>query len=255
MIRQVLGSVAFGIGIAVVACSSSTPADKYPTVDSFCTAKADAECVQSKVADACGVTADTCKAARTNACKTVAANAVGRNYTPGLAEDCINKTLAVYQDRVIDPTKEDAYNDACNRVFAGTKNKSDPCTGLYDCSGSLICDTDKGFCADKVEKQLKDFCNNPGEVCATGLYCQQQGSTRVCQPKVAQGQPCSQTSPCLETLRCTNTCVPKAASGEACDANTDCSTNACDTSGTPHKCIARQYASENGSCKDFGASS
>jgi hypothetical protein len=245
-------AVSFAGGVFVVACSTEATPDKYPTVDSFCAAKADAECAQ--VAAACGVTSDACKLRRTQACKDAAAAAVGRNYTPSLAEDCITKTTAVYQDRVIDPVKEQAFDDACNRVFAGTKNKSDPCTGLYDCSGTLTCDTDKGFCADKTEKNLNDGCNNPGEVCAKGLFCQLRGTTRFCTAKKNQGEACAADSPCAETLRCVNTCVPKAAAGEACNTNDDCATGACDTStATNKKCIAKQYASETGSCKDFGA--
>ena len=247
MIRRVLGLIALAGGVAVVACSTETASDPYPTVDSFCSAKANIECKDS--AALCGVTADACKGARTQACHTLANGAVGRTYTPSSAQDCLDKTTAVYADRVVNKDKETAATDACNRVFAGTKNKADACTGLYDCTSSLVCD--KGFCADKVEKQPNDGCSNAGEVCTSGYYCQQNGSQSFCKPDKNQGEPCSAKDPCNSGLRCVNTCIPLAASGEACDTSNDCATTLCDP--TSKKCIARQYASETGTCKDFGA--
>src|SRR5688572_9140106 len=148
MIRKALGLLAFGGAFVVVACGDDPPPDKYPSTDAFCTAKAAEEC--KAAAALCSVTEDTCKARRTQACTAAAGTAIGqgRVYRPANAEACLSKTTAVYADRVIDPTKEDAFTESCARVFVGSKKKSEACANLYDCEGSLTCDVQKGFCAD-----------------------------------------------------------------------------------------------------------
>ena len=205
------------------------------------------------VGAACSVTDDKCKDSRKSAClsATGAAAGQGRTYRPANAEACITKTTDVYKDRVIDAVKEAAFKVACDRVFTGTKKKSEACTNEYDCEGTLVCDTDKGFCADKVEKKDNDPCNNPGDICGKGLYCQQRGTTKFCTPKNKLGDSCNlKDAPCLEDLRCNATsCVALQAAGQPCDTSDECSTGFCNTD---RKCQAKQYASETGTCKDFG---
>jgi hypothetical protein len=243
MIRRVLALMAFSGGIGIVACSSDAPADKYPSVDSFCTAKAEEECVTSKSADRCGVTADVCKGKRVAACQADASAAAGRSYTPSLADACLAATHAVYADPVVDSGKFQTYEDACNKVFAGKAAKGAPCTGAYDCSGALVCDTLQHLCADKVQKSANDFCGNPGEVCPTDQYCKPNGSAHQCAPKLTSTQACDKDNPCVDALYCNVTCVPKQQTTQPCASNDACSTGLCDTTATPSKCIARLYAS------------
>ena len=249
MIRKTLFLMASSAaGFLVFACGDDDPSEKYPSADSFCAAKADAEC--KAVGAVCGVADATCKDRRVEACRTAAGAATGqgRVYRAANAEVCITATTAVYADRVIVDTKEDAFEDACARVFAGTKKLSEPCVNLYDCEGSLTCDTDKGFCAQKSPKKTDEGCNNPGDICNAGLYCQQRGGSKFCAPKKNIAQPCDTGNPCLESLRCINTCLAKVATGEPCDTSDQCTTGFCNAE---KKCGARQYPSETGSCKDF----
>jgi hypothetical protein len=253
MIRSTVGT-AFVVSIVAVAAACSTTEaapDKYPSVDSFCAAKAKAEC--DAVAAACTVSSDTCTSARKNACATAAgvATGQGRTYRAANAQTCIDKATVLYADRVLDPTKEEAFYDACERVFSGSKKKSDPCSNAYDCEGSLVCDVDKGFCADKVTKKLKDPCNNPGDICDTGLFCQDQGGSKFCAAKGALGAACRIPEvPCVEDLRCNGTsCVALEAASQPCDTNDECVTHFCNAT---KLCQAAQYASETGTCKDFG---
>ncbi len=252
MIRRALGLFAFGAGLVVVAaCGDDTPTAKYPTVDSFCAAKAAEEC--KAVAAACAVPDDTCKGARVGACQAAAgaATSQGRTYHHENAESCIARTTIVYADRVIDAVKEEAFVEACEHVFSGSKKKNEACTNAYDCEGTLVCDLDKKLCSVKVEKKNDEPCNNPGDICAKNLYCQQRGSVKFCTPKNKLGETCDATdAPCEEGIRCSATaCVAKNAAGAACDTNDECVSNFCDAD---KKCRARTYASETGTCKDFG---
>lgn len=251
MIRKALGLLTLAGGIALIACGEDEPAAKYPSVDSFCAAKAAEEC--KVVSPICAITDQVCNARRTDACKSAAnaALAQGRVYTAAKADACIAKTTEAYKDRVVDPVKEEALKEACERVFTGVKKLSEPCTSLYECEGSLVCDLDKGpVCATKVEKKKDEPCNNPGDICNKGLYCQQRGSVKFCTDKNRLDESCNpKDAPCMEDLRCTNKCVPLQKAGEPCDTNDECVTRLCNAD---RKCGARQYPSETGTCKDFG---
>lgn len=251
MIRRALGLMAFGGGLVLIACGDDDEGPKYPSADSFCVAKAAEEC--KAVAAVCTVSEDTCKNARKSACMTATgvATGQGRTYTAGNADACIAKTAEVYKDRVIDAAKEESFKLACERVFAGAKKKSDACSNEFDCAGSLVCDLDKGFCADQVDKKENDPCNNPGDICGKGFYCQQRGTSKFCSPKNKVGDSCNvKEAPCLEDLRCNGTsCVALQKAGDPCDTNEECTTSFCNGE---RKCQARQYASETGTCKDFG---
>lgn len=259
MIRRALGLIVVGGVLVLVACSDDATPEKYPTADSFCTAKATEEC--KVAAGPCAVPEATCQQKRKDACNTgLAATATGqgRTYKSANAENCIAKTTAVYADRTIDPAKETAYIEACEKVFAGLKKVNEACSNLYECEGDLLCDLDKKVCATKKVTGNEAPCNNPGDICDKGLYCQQKGALKFCTKKNAVGETCRTdgSAPCLEELRCNgSSCVAKQPAGELCDTNDECTTGLCDTTTTPRKCRAKQYASENGSCSDFGGAS
>jgi hypothetical protein len=252
MIRRTLGLMAVGGGLVLVAaCGDDEPTVKYPSADSFCTAKAAEEC--KVVAKECAVGEDKCKSTRKDVCMTGVGGATGegRTYRPENAEACIGKTTVVYADRTIDPVKEAAFKEACERVLTGSKKKNEACTNEFDCEGTLVCDTDKKLCAVKVEKKLDDPCNNPGDICGKGLYCQARGAVKFCTAKNKLGETCNEVdAPCEESIRCNaTTCIAKNGTGEACDSNNECVSDFCNAD---KKCGARTYASETGTCKDFG---
>jgi hypothetical protein len=253
MIGRALGLTILGGGLVVItACGGDeAPAAKYPTADSFCAAKAAEEC--KAVAAACVIAEARCKDVRAAACNSAAgvATSQGRTYRSESAESCIAKTTAVYTDRVIDGAKEAAFSEACARVFTGSKKKNEECSNEYDCEGTLACDLDKKLCSVKVEKKADEPCNNPGDICGKGLYCQPRGTVKFCTPKNKLGDSCRiPEAPCAEDLRCNGTsCVALQGPAQPCDTNDECTTRFCNTD---RKCQARQYASETGTCKDFG---
>lgn len=240
------------VALLVIGACGSDEEPRFPTVDSFCEAKAAAEC--KVAAGPCAIAEASCRATRRTTClgEGSAATAQGRTYTSSLAEDCIGKTTAVYADRVPDAAKEAAYVAACAHVFAGNKELSAACTTEYECKTGLVCDVEKGFCGTPATKRNNDPCNNPGEICDVGLYCQQRGSSRFCSPKGKVGDVCSATFPCSEDLTCNGkVCVDKLASGEPCETGAECVTTLCNSA---KRCAARQFPTATGTCEDFGGS-
>lgn len=256
MIGKALGLFILTGGVALIACSSDDDTSKYPSVDSYCSAKASAECNEPSVGT-CGVKNADCVVARKAACNTAssAAEAQGRVYTASNVDACLSATDTAYRN----PTNAadlSARDDACNRVFSGTKGKSVACTSAYDCQGTLVCDLSKnpngGNCADKVNKALNDPCTDPGDICATGLFCDGSGTSFFCHPDRNVGEACTATIPCDTTKAfCgpAGTCLALGQTGDACTVGTQCSTTFCNASG---KCAARQFPSETGVCTDFG---
>lgn len=244
---RVLGllGVAAGVALSTAACGDEA-SERYPTPDSFCTAKSTEECSQASML--CGVTNDACMTRRESICTdgANAAQAAGRVYRAPAAEKCITDTKALYADRVVDKNKEAAALETCERVFAGTKKSGEPCTQAFECESPLMCD--RGFCAAKVMRTQDQPCNNPGDVCATGTYCGPRSGSNFCVPRVALSGDCNAAMPCLETLRCAVRCVEKLGPGQPCDVADDCTTGYCDAS---RKCAAKQLPG-SGRCTDFG---
>ena len=245
------GILAGAAVLAAIAACGSDDVPKYQDANSFCDAKATEEC---KVASGpCAVTTAICHGARMAAClgDAAAATSEGRTYAQGLAATCLARTDAVFADRVPDATKEAAYDDACARVFAGNKTLSQACASEYECVQDLVCDVEKGFCGTKAIKKNNEPCNNPGEICDVGLYCQARSSSKFCSPKAKEGDACSATFPCDDDFTCKTTCMAKLEAGDSCATSAECVTNLCNAQ---KKCAARQFPSTTGTCADFGGS-
>jgi hypothetical protein len=250
--RNLLTLIAFGGVVALVACSSSE-ADKFGSSDSFCSARADAECAQ--LAPKCGATVDACKQKRMSTC--TAANSMaaslGGSYVSSAAQDCIDKINEVYKDKAtnVTPDGEADVAKVCGRVFRGSKAANTPCANTIECSGALICD--RTVCAAEDITKVSAACNNPGQVCEKGAYCQQQGAVKFCVTKKALNESCTADSPCVESARCVNMCVALVAAGGACNMDADCAPEApyCDQTSSPKKCRPK-YESTSPACRDFG---
>ncbi|MBX3231618.1 MAG: hypothetical protein KIT84_23680 [Labilithrix sp.] len=252
MIRKTLGLLMLlaPAAVCVAACGDDDPVDKYPSTDAFCAAVADTECKDT--AGKCAVTPDACKNARKAACLDASSRATGqgRGYTSARVDACLAATTAAYNEPT-SKAKLDARNDACARVFAGAKNKSEPCANEYDCSGSLVCDLQKGFCADKTARKEADACNNAGDICDDGLFCDGPAGSRFCRKARALGEACNAETPCIDTAFCNGTtCIAIAQTGQPCTDDDQCASTYCNP--TANACGTRLYPSESGTCKDFG---
>ncbi len=249
--RNLLSVIAIGGIVALVACSS-TEEDKFASSDSFCSSKAEAEC--NGLAQKCGATVDACKTERTALCKTgvVTAQGQGRTYKAGKVQDCLDSINNTYRNGATSVTQEaETTTDAvCARVLGGSKAELQACTNTYECDGSLVCD--KGVCAPEEKVAMGKQCNNAGQVCESGSYCQQQGATKFCNAKNALAAVCSADAPCAETLRClTGHCAERVTAGQPCDNDGECGAAApyCDTA--TKKCRPK-YESTSAACQDFG---
>jgi hypothetical protein len=244
------GLVVLGAALAVVACSSATE-EKYPTSSGFCEAKAKEEC---QVVARCGVSQANCLPAREAACSDVVSRSVGgtRQYRPGNAEACVNKTHDVYaQTAPLTPDIQGELDAVCAKVFQGTTKSLAACATTLDCDGDLICD--KKLCAARVTKNEGELCGNPGEVCSAGSFCDTGGAAQ-CKAKRARDETCDDKSPCNESLRCNNTCRDRFVAGDSCGSNDDCASSApyCDPTNS-NKCDAGLiFAPGAGACKAYG---
>ncbi|MBS2015719.1 MAG: hypothetical protein JST00_22720 [Deltaproteobacteria bacterium] len=255
MIRNLLTVMACAGAFALVGACSSSVEEKYPSVDSFCAAKADAEC--TNLAAGCGATVEACKSLRTDACKASAATAqgAGRNYKPANAEACISSVGATYSPKVVDPEKEVQTIDTCERVFAGSKAANTQCASNYECDGAQICD--KTVCATKVDTAIGSACGDPGKVCSKGAFCAQQGPNKFCVAKKADGEICTPDSPCKEDLRCVGagagggSCKPRVGITQKCDTDNDCATSAPYCEPSVKECRLK-YQPGTKACKDLG---
>lgn len=253
MIRNLLTVVALGGAVALVACSSSEE-EKFSSSDAFCEAKAGAEC--DNLALSCGNSVDTCKRLRADACKSAGsqATATGRVYKAANAQGCIDAVNTAFSPKVVDPEKEQLANEACERVYSGTKAKNVQCANTYECDGTMVCD--KTVCADKQLTPVGSACGDPGKVCDKGAYCQQQGPNKFCVAKKGLDEICTPDSPCKEDLRCVGgasggSCKPRVAAGGACNVDDDCAKEApyCDPTG---KTCRQKYQQGTTACKAFG---
>ncbi len=238
--RWGLALTALGVGLAVAVaagCGSST-SDPYPSVQSFCAAKANAEC--KVAADTCALTVSDCLSTREATCNTDAAQAAaeGRTYDSGLVPDCLGQIDTAYTDNGGNLSANDyrQVTDLCERVFAGSAKADQACSDDYDCGGSLVCDPIRKACGPRTPTAGGKPCNNPGQICDTGFYCGQDTSAGAvsglytCLARPTQGQSCSTTVLCIEADYCNGgSCVPGLTSGQPCTADDQCpSADICD---------------------------
>ena len=210
--------------ISMAACSSAPDAVKYPSVDSFCSEKANQEC---QVAAKCAATMDSCLSARKAQCASDATSSSSstRQYRAANAQACIDKAHDTYsKDGTITPGDLKALRDTCGRVFQGSQKALQACASNYDCDGAMICD--KMLCAMPSSKSKSAGCASAGDQCEAGSYCNEAGAASVCLAKKASGEQCNATAPCLEDLRCNNTCLPRFTTGVPCATDDDCASTA-----------------------------
>jgi hypothetical protein len=251
MTRNLLTLITLSGVVALVACSSVED-DPLGSSASFCDQKAAAECTALGGNDHCGATEAVCTEKRKNLCNAAASTATsqGRNYRAGSAQECLDKINEAFSAKVITADSDLEVAKVCERVYGGSKAENAACAQTFECEGSLICD--RNICVPDTTVALKGQCNNAGQVCEKGTYCQAQGGTKFCVEKNKMGDTCSADAPCLESLLCDKTCKPKVAVGEACANDGECAPEApyCDT--ILHKCRPK-YQAGTAACKEYGS--
>lgn len=249
MIRTTLTALGCAAFVTLVACGDDV-GEKYPSTESFCSALAEEEC-KAVAQVTCSTTVENCKTKRTASCQANASRAAGtgRSYRAGSAEGCINKTRDLLASRNIDPAKDADTYEACERVFAGSKEKTQTCANDYECTGSLVCS--QGVCFDKTAKNKGEPCGNPGDTCAAGSYCDLKAAARFCVARPEANGICSADVPCVETLRCAGgVCLPKYKINEVCTTTDDCATGTTCTTVNNAKVCAATALPKNRTCKD-----
>lgn len=208
--------VAGWVPFVLAACTiksgdDNTPKYKYPDANSFCAAKAQAQCNQSVVNACVFASADACVSQQQGIC--ARAIPAGKNYDPTKAEACVNKVSDAYQDASLANTELADIDTLCSLVFNGTSGKDSSCSSSADCDQNqgLKCIPAPSSAADAGPVPATGTCQVPkpaqgGESCAaadalcvTGFHC---GSSSHCDINSAKGEPCSSTLPCQASLQC-----------------------------------------------------
>jgi hypothetical protein len=251
-------------GSLVAACSgSSLP---YPDVQSFCAAKAQAEC---QVAAQCLASTDACTAARQSQCASdaTAATMTGtRAYTPANAQNCLTVVLAAYAPSASGTTAPipavapvgsmapslQAIDAACEPVFSGSVPPMGKCTTDFDCAqgaeagASQICaqvsaGSAKLECATPMNVNIDAPCGGFGSVCPVGAYCEGTAPA-ICRAGGGPGANCTLTKGCGVGAFCsiskganTGSCLAGGGPDAPCATSQDCGTQApfCDTNVAP----------------------
>jgi hypothetical protein len=234
------------LALAFAAACSAKASQPFPDVQSFCNAKAKAEC---QVAMTCGIDVADCEVQRVSLCNLEAMTAETsgsrtRHYSPANAADCITTVGNAYGKTQIPFSQlvgSGSLSDICQRVFTGDAAVNDPCETSYDCAKDLVCapvtpGSATTVCAAAVNKSQGDFCQDPGSICPPDTYCAMPptGGGYQCLPAKQQGQPCdAATAPCVSTQRCEAgagatgfTCEPRVAAAQPCATNDDCAPDA-----------------------------
>jgi hypothetical protein len=262
--RLVTSLLAGALGLMVWACTvQATP--PYPSVSSFCEAKAKAIC---QVSDLCAVDPNACQNNQATQCDADAKSALAsgtRKYNTDNAPTCIDALKAAFGSSasVVKDAAWRALLDTCGRVFVGNANKNDPCTSDYDCANDLVCasaqpgsTTTSLVCAAVVLRIAGDLCGLPGYECPADTYCATppQGPPAQCIPAAQAGQACTAAIPCVSTQTCSNgLCAPRAPNGVACSSSSDCGVDSpfCDPYAGSICTIGLTFATAAADCKGF----
>jgi hypothetical protein len=212
---------------------------KYPTVSSFCSAQASAECSQ-EVLLACAIPDEsTCVANREQLC--LAAVPAASTYESGAAPACIGEIQSAYADAKLTMAESTAITNDCELVFDGMGGLGAVCQSDSDCKGSqgLQCvlgpASAQGTCQVPQLVEGGGVCAAANAQCADGFHC---GPTGNCDIDGSLNDPCSATTPCGPGLNCSSvaaapaTCVAKELDGTACTTDDDCLHGICNKSMT-----------------------
>jgi hypothetical protein len=215
------------------ACSANN-GPKYPNLNSFCNARASAECSPEVLLACASPSAATCTARRQQVC--VQAAPVNATYVPSSAEACVSQVSNVYADAKVTLDESNAIDAACT-VFDGRGAKDAACLVDVDCQEStgLRCvlspGSTQGTCQVPQTVQGGGSCAARSAQCVTGFHC---GPTAHCDIDAATNEACNAQNPCGPGLLCSTSgiCIAKAPDGSPCAAGADCLHGICNKSST-----------------------
>jgi hypothetical protein len=234
------GVLGFGAAAVIGGCSSSS--EPYPDQNTFCVAKATAECTSGAtggVAAICNVASSDCISARQSACETYANNAIstGQVFNPDGANTCIAAVVAAYTATTdvlsVPYSSIQAIDEACEQeTFPGTIQTNGTCTTSAECAstvdgGPQVCTPINGGssvlrCGSPIPVAAGGQCANFGSVCAAGTYCFGSSTSEY-------------------------TCANGAAIGASCNAKMGCATGGyCATSAGSDKGVCMQATTQSG---------
>ncbi|HSY25410.1 MAG TPA: hypothetical protein VK841_24970 [Polyangiaceae bacterium] len=235
-----LGTALFAAASALAGCSPAPTANPLADVAGFCQEKATAEC---QIAPLCAIDPMTCTNARDSLCMSDATSATAsgvRTYDAANAKACLDAVNRAYSGNqaIVIPyaTLEGpgSTTDLCNRVFTGNLGINTVCQTDYDCAGAAICapvvpGSTTHVCANPVTVTMDGFCDNPGSMCATDLYCAVQTSgAGQCEPAAGLGASCADGVACVSEALCgaSQTCIARQPSGGGCSSDAQCAPTA-----------------------------
>ena len=227
-------TIRFGAPLAVVAVLAAgacvAPGPKYPFLNSYCQARATAECSHAVVLACAVADVATCVTNRQALCMTSAPpNTI---YNPDAAEGCVDEVMSAYADAAITEAEFQAIDAACLPVFNGPGVMGATCQVDTDCQvGSMLrCvlapNSTQGTCQVPQMVTGGGSCAGVADQCVAGYHC---GLTANCDIDQAAGQACAPGTPCAPNLACaaSGMCVSKSPDGSPCTTDDDCLNGIC----------------------------
>jgi hypothetical protein len=108
-------------------------------------------------------------------------------------------------------------SSTCQAQVGALGAAGDGCANGERCLPGLVCDG--SVCRAPSAGKMPCFAAEDANACQDGFFCDWDFTEGVCQPKVANGQPCSDQQACSDDLAClsdTLTCGSKKGAGAAC---------------------------------------
>jgi hypothetical protein len=214
--RQTLRAVSFLF--SALACSGEG-GDSGPPEDEFCPQYAEHEC--ATLAGWCGFTAESCRAARMDACqvRVLGLRSAARQYDGRQAIACLAKLKEVYRSQPIAVANLRALDETCNRVYHGNHQRDEACSRDNDCQRGLVCDA-RGLCSPAPSGPPSGSSSCRQMTCTAEQYC--DDLTGTCLRVAIRGESCA-TADCARELLCrSEICVDPSPLGSACERDYDC---------------------------------
>jgi len=223
-----------------VACAVATEQKQVWTLETYCDARANAEC-NALVVTKCGVAAPAdCVRTRTDRCTATAPQ--GDALLAPKVDACVKTVTDAYADAKLTSAEVAKVRADCDAIWSGRGQIQDKCASDFDCDtgAGLTCilpvaqpgQTAEGRCLRAHKVLAGDACASAADVCESGTYCDAQSAT--CAMKKTEGQSCNPyTAPCVDGFECPgggpfgSGCRAKKAAGESCGTDTECADGMC----------------------------